>query len=52
MHNPQDWIYSSASNYAEGTGVFDVKLLWTSFDEDGGWFFGNVDVPFLDLNKA
>jgi putative transposase len=48
VRNPQDWIYSSASNYAEGQGVFDVKLLWTSFEEDGSWFFGNVDAPALD----
>ena len=48
VRNPQDWVYSSAGNHAEGQGVFDVKLLWTSFDEDGGWFFGNVDAPALD----
>jgi hypothetical protein len=41
-------MYSSASNYAEGIGLFDVKLFWTSFAEDGGCFFGHVDAPNLD----
>ena len=45
---PEDWRYSSASNYAHGEGVFDVKLLWVDFEEDGGWFFGNV--PGLNLD--
>ena len=48
VKHPEDWIYSSASNYAEGKGVFEVQLLWTGFDEDGGWFFGNVNYPTLD----
>lgn len=47
VRNPEDWVYSSASNYAEGTGVYDVNLLWSSFEEDG-WFFGDVDFPTLD----
>lgn len=48
VKQPEDWIYSSASNYATGQGIFDVKLLWVSWDEDGGWFYGNVDAPTLD----
>jgi hypothetical protein len=47
VRKPEDWVYSSASNYAEGAGVFDVNLLWSSFEEDG-WFFGDVDFPTLD----
>ena len=47
VRKPEDWVYSSASNYAEGNGVYDVQLLWTSFEEDG-WFFGDVDFPTLD----
>ena len=47
VRQPQEWVYSSASNYAEGYGVYDVQLLWTDFESDGGWFFGNTDVPAL-----
>lgn len=46
VHKPEEWIYSSASNYALGHGVFDVKLLWSDFAEDG-WFFGNTDYPLM-----
>ena len=31
---PEDCLYSSASNYAEGRGIYNVNLLWTSFEED------------------
>jgi hypothetical protein len=48
VKHPEDWIYSSASNYAEGKGIFEVNLLWMGFEEDGGWFFGHVDYPTLD----
>ncbi|HNM25689.1 MAG TPA: transposase [Saprospiraceae bacterium] len=34
---PEDWMYSSASNYVNGTGIFDVKLLWSGFADDS-WF--------------
>jgi hypothetical protein len=47
VEKAEDWLYSSATNYAFGYGLFDVKLLWTGFDEDGGWFYGNVDHPIL-----
>lgn len=47
VHNPEDWVYSSASNYAQGTGPYAVKLLWTSFEEDG-WFFGDGGFGTLD----
>lgn len=47
VEKAEDWWYSSAANYALGYGLFDVKLLWTGFDEDGGWFYGNVDHPML-----
>lgn len=47
VRRPEEWVYSSASNYAEAHGVYDVKLLWTGFDEDG-WFFGNVDFLRVD----
>jgi REP element-mobilizing transposase RayT len=46
VQKPEDWVYSSASNYAEGHGIYDVNLLWSSFEEDG-WFFGDVDFPSL-----
>ena len=46
VQKPEDWVYSSASNYASGHGVYDVNLLWSSFAEDG-WFFGDVDFPSL-----
>lgn len=48
VRTPEDWIYSSAANYATGQGIFDVKLLWVNWDEAGGWFYGNVDAPTLD----
>ena len=47
VKRPQDWIYSSASNYATGHGIYDVHLLWTDFEADGGWFFGNTDFPLM-----
>lgn len=46
VQKPEDWVFSSASNYSEGHGVYDVNLLWSSFEEDG-WFFGDVDFPGL-----
>lgn len=48
VNRPQDWIYSSACNYADGQGVYNVHLLWTDFESDGGWFFGNTDFPMMD----
>jgi len=47
VNKPEDWVYSSASNYAEGRGVYEVKLLWSDFGEDA-WFFGNVDFLTMD----
>lgn len=41
VRNPEDWVYSSASNYATGEGVFETDLLWTGFSEDG-WFYGDT----------
>lgn len=48
VHRPEDWLYSSAGNYAEGRGIYDVDLLWRGFEEDGGWFFGNTDHLVMD----
>ncbi|MDX1910682.1 MAG: transposase [Saprospiraceae bacterium] len=48
VRQPEDWLYSSAGNYAEGSGIYDVQLLWLGLEEDGGWFYGNVDYPTLD----
>lgn len=48
VSQPEEWLYSSASNYELGHGIYDVHLLWTPFDEDGGWFFGNVPGVTLD----
>jgi REP element-mobilizing transposase RayT len=47
VDKPEDWLYSSASNYILGTGIYPVKLLWTELEEDDGWFYGNVDAPLL-----
>jgi REP element-mobilizing transposase RayT len=47
VNRPQDWVYSSASNYAEGRGIYDVHLLWTDFESEDGWFFGNSDFPLM-----
>lgn len=41
VRNPEDWMYSSASNYACGDGVFETDLLWSGFAEDG-WFYGDT----------
>jgi len=48
VSRPEYWLYSSARNYAEGQSNYEVNLLWTDFDKDGGWFLGNVDYPELD----
>jgi len=48
VSRPEYWLYSSASNYAAGEGIFDVNLLWADFEEDGGWFFGNVHYFVMD----
>ena len=48
VSRPEYWLYSSARNYAEGQSIYEVNLLWTDFDEDGGWFLGNVDCLVLD----
>jgi REP element-mobilizing transposase RayT len=45
---PEDWLYSSAGNYLHGKGIFEVQVLWPSFEEEGGWFFGNVDFPSME----
>lgn len=47
VSKPEDWLYSSASNYLHGEGKFDVNLLWTELETEGGWFFGNVDFPSM-----
>lgn len=47
VEKPEEWIYSSASNYLSGNGIYPVQLLWVDMDEDGGWFYGNIDVPGL-----
>lgn len=41
VRNPEEWMYSSASNYASGQGVFETDLLWTGFADDS-WFYGNT----------
>lgn len=48
VRQPEHWLYSSASNYATGEGIYDVNLLWTDFEVPGGWFFGNIDCFTMD----
>jgi hypothetical protein len=48
VDHPRDWIYSSARNYADGKGIYEVRLLWADFESDGGWFFGNINFPTMD----